>query len=188
MNYGGVLGWETLVGFVLRVAMIDDGRYPFKIFNESSNNPIRMLGIIWIWACFVLLYAYSGNLTAMLTRSILTKPINSIEDLLNQTDFKWSLVDDGHDLVEYLKVSESLRPLFDLAGKDVEPDFSSYCWYNKEERDSGTHVTICDYQSIRLEKSIDYSETGKCNFYNIDETFFVTPQVMAFQVGQNVGC
>ena len=48
--------------------------------------------------------------------------------------------------------------------------------------DIGTYVSLCHYQSIRVDKSRDFSETGKCNFYTTEETFFTTPQVMAFQV------
>ena len=183
-NYRQNLTWETLVGFVLRVAMVDDGKYPLKVFNNTKRNKsLKFLAILWMWACFILIQSYAGNLIAMLTRSTLKKPINSLEDLLNQTDLKWNLVDDGNDLVEYLKTSENLRPLYDLAEKDNNWALKWQC-FSQEAMDAGTYVSICNDLSIRFDKSYDFKKTGKCNFYTIEETFFTTPQVMAFKVSK----
>ena len=182
-NYRENLSFGALVEFVLRVVMVDDGRVIYKIFKASRNNSLKLLGLIWMWACFVLIQSYSGNLTAILTRPILEMPINSIQDLINQQEFKWSLDDDGNDLVEYLKTSESLQPLYDLAVKDSAWKLYYQC-FAKEEMDIGTYVSLCHYQSIRVDQSRDFSETGKCNFYTPEETFFTTPQVMAFKVSK----
>ena len=186
-NYRGELGWGTLIGFMLRVAMIDDGRCPLKIFDTSRNYSIKLLGVVWILTCFIIIYSYSGNLTATLVRPTLKKPINSIESLLSQNDLKWNLEED-YEQTEYLKASESLRPLYDRAGKAPEGDWAGhYCWANREEMDSGSFVSICDHYSILGDKAMDFSETGKCNFYTIKETFFTTPSAMALQVGQLTG-
>ena len=183
-NYRRNLSWETLIGFVLRVAMVDDGKYPFKVFNNvKQNNSLKLLAILWMWACFILIQSYAGNLIAILTRPTLKKPIDSLEDLLTQKDLKWNLADDGNDIVEYLKTSESLQPLYDLAEKDNDWNLWYQC-FSREAIDAGTYVSICHDQSIRFDKSEDFRKTGKCNFYSLDETFFTTPQVMAFQVSE----
>ena len=184
-NYHANLRWGTLIGFVVRVAMVDDGRCPLKIFTASRNYSIKLLGIVWIWSCFIIIQAYSGHLTAMITRPILEKQINSIEDLISQNNLMWNL-NRGTEIYDYLKASESLRPLYDRAIKPSETDWDDedmeyYCW-SKEEMDSGTFVSICDHYSILNDNSMDFSENGKCNFYTIMETFFTTPSAIALQV------
>ena len=185
-NYRVNLGWGALIGFMLRVAMIDDGQCPLRIFNVSRNRSIKLLAVVWIWACFILVQSYSCNLIAILTRPTLKKPIDSIEDLLAQNDLKWNInLDYGLEYHEYLKASESLRPLYDRAGKPPDGEWAGYpCWHSREEMDSRSFVSICNHYSILLDQAMDFSETGKCSFYTIDETFFTTPSVMAFQVGQ----
>ena len=188
-NYRAKVGWGTLIGFILRVAMVDDGRCPLKIFNVSRNHSIKLLAVVWIWACFILIQAFSGNLIAILTRPTLEKPINSVEDLLTQNDLKWNMNHEEHglEIYEYLKTSESLRPLYDRAGKPPKGEWvGHYCWHNREEMDSGSFISICDHYGILNDKAMDFSETGKCNFYTIEETFFMTPAVMAVQVGQYI--
>ena len=99
-------------------------------------------------------------------------------------ELKWSLTDlISHN---YLEESESLRPLYDLAEKGNNWTWNTdFPCFSKEELEAGTYVSICDHQNIQSSKSTDFSETGKCNYYTIEETFFTTPQVMAFQVGKN---
>ena len=185
VKYQTDIDFETLVSFVLRTAMVD-GRYSFNRIDSKGNKSLKLLGIIWIFVCFNLIQSYDGNLTAMLTRPTLKKSINSIQDLINQPDLKWSLMEseNGNDLVEYLKTSETLRPLYDLAEASKVWEPHMYQCFSQEEVDAGTYVSICDYQNIQFDKSADFSATGKCNFYTTEETFFTTPQVMAFQVGE----
>ena len=94
---------------------------------------------------------------------------------------------DGYDVWEYIKESKDLRPLYERAGVPPLGAWAGYnCWYNREEMDSGLYVSICDHYNLLMDKARDFSETGKCNFYTIEETFFATPSVMAFQVGNPV--
>ena len=109
-NHHATIDLETILGFVTRVAMVDDGRFMLKIFDLKGNLLLNMLGILWIWACLVLNESYKGNLTAMLTRPTLKKTINSVEDLLNQDEIKWAIDDNGLDITEYLKASPKAFP------------------------------------------------------------------------------
>ena len=190
-NLHAKFDFGTLLGFVIRVAMVDDGRYMHKIFDSKGNMCLKLLGILWVWACLILTESYKGNLTAMLTRPTLRKTINSVEDLLNQNDIKWAIDDNGYDIIEYLKASPDgspLRRLFDMAEKISYDDFGEDEWweytcFTNKQRDAGNYAAICDDKSIRQMKSYDYGKTGKCNFYTIKETFFTAPAVMAYQVG-----
>ena len=150
------------------------------------------MAIVWMWALFILTQSYAGNLTAMLTRPVLKKTITNAEDLLNQTDVKWALEDDGNEIAEYLKDSSpgsTHRRLYGQAELDIwlpeweSGDSYSPC-YTIGQRNAGTYASICDKISISQTKSRDFRDTGKCNYYTVKDSFFTTPAVMAFQVGQ----
>ena len=186
-NFYVNLDWETLLSFVLRVAMVD-GRYPFKIIDAKGSKTQKFLGVLWLAGCIVLIQSYDGNLTAMLTRPTLEMTIKTPEDLVNQTDIRWTIWDDGNEITEYLKASPSgspMRRLFDQ-GKDDTTDndtWHSACFTDKQW-ESRTHAAICDSKSVEMIQSWDFSEDGVCNYYTIGDTFFTTPAVMAFQVGK----
>ena len=181
---------ETLVGFVIRAAVVDDGKYMHKIFNLKGNMLLKLLGILWLWACLILTESYKGNLTAMLTMPTLKKTIKNIEDLLNQDEIIWAIDDNGQDIIEYLKAApegSAMRRLFDMAEKISYDDFEEdEYWvdscFTTKQRDAGNYASICDAMSIGQVKSVDYRRTGQCNYYTIDETFFTAPAVMAYQV------
>ena len=181
------IAWETLVSFVLRFIMVD-GRYPFKIINLKGSRSQKFLAIIWIFACFILIQSYDGNLTAMLTRPKLEKSIKTVEDLVNQNKIKWTLSDDGMEVTEYLKASpfgSTMRRLFNQGKNDITDDepWHSACFTEKQWK-SRTHAAICDSKSVEMIQSSDFSEDGTCNYYTIATAFFTTPAVMAFQVGK----
>ena len=187
MNYYVGIDLDTIISFVIRAAMVD-GRYPFKRIDSKGNISLKLLGIIWIWACFTLIQSYDGNLTAMRARPTLEKTITSVTELLNQNEITWALDDSGLDIVEYLKASpngSNMRQLFNQA-EMFQPEGTNDEWYSPcythEQRDAGSYASICFEKGIMDLKSQDFSDTGKCNYYTIDETFFTTPAVMAFQV------
>ena len=187
LNYHVVIDWETIVSFVIRAAMVD-GRYPFKRIDSKGNKSLKLLGIIWIWACFILIQSYDGNLTAMFARPTMEKTIRNVEELLNQNAITWALDDNGVEIVEYLKASpngSNMRRLFDQAEifrpEGTDGEFYSPC-YTIEQRDAGTYASICYDKGIKDLKSRDFSDTGRCNYYTTEEKFFTTPAVMALQV------
>ena len=52
-----------------------------------------------------------------------------------------------------------------------------------QPRDAGTFASICTNNDIKTLISIDYGDTGKCNFYKTDDIFGNSPAAMAFPVG-----
>ena len=66
------------------------------------GNALRWLVGIGV---FIILAAYSGNLTSFLSIPIKTKPINSVEDLLNHKDTIPSVAA-GNNLQRYIEVKD----------------------------------------------------------------------------------
>ena len=183
------MDWENVIAFVLRVAMVDVG--PVESYKIEMKYQ-KLMALVWIWALFVLTQSYAGNLTSMLTRPILIKNIKSVEHLVNQRNVKWANVDEGAEIYEYLESTSpgsTMRKLFDQAEPrtDSTSGHSDDPCYTLEQRGARNWASICDINDIDKLKSRDFGETGKCNYYTIDDTFFITPAVMAFQVYQMSG-
>ena len=177
------MDWQNVINFVLRVALVDGRSIKSCRLNMKYQ---KLMAIAWMLALFVITQAYAGNLTSILTRPILRKSVKNVEDLVNQTEIKWASVDEGAEIYEYLESTppgSTMRRLFDKAEKVVESASAhthSPCY--KIERNARNWASICDIIDIDKLKSRDYGDTGKCNYYTIDDTFFTTPAVMAFQV------
>ena len=57
-----------------------------------------------------------------------------------------------------------------------------YGCYATKLRGSGNYASICDGGMISPMYANDYSETGKCNFYILEEKLLSSGYAMAFQV------
>ena len=174
----------NVVDFVLRVAMVDE--MPIQTYKLKMKYQ-KLLALAWMWALLILSQSYVGNLRALLTKPQLEKSINNIEDLLNQNDVKWSSEMFGDEILEYLKEfppGSTMRGLLDKADTRTEWDWDNWfgpCFLT-EQRDARTWASICDVLSIDLLRYWEFRDTKKCHYYTIDDTFFMTPTVMAFQV------
>ena len=61
-------------------------------------------------------------------------------------------------------------------------DRSIYGCYAAKLRGRGNYASICDIGLILPMYANDFSETGKCNFYILEEKFLSSVYAMAFQV------
>ena len=93
--FSGYADWEALIGFVLRIALSEnDSNLP-----EHKWKYQKIFLIFWISPVFILVVAYAGNLTAMLTRPTLPERLRNAEDLLSQDDI--SLVMEKETIQEF---------------------------------------------------------------------------------------
>ena len=60
-------------------------------------------------------------------------------------------------------------------------DWSQPC-YTADTRQSGKYGSFCQRGNIATLIADDFSETGKCNYYVIEERFLTSGSAMAFQV------
>ena len=184
-NYRADIPWGRIAGFVLRVAMVD-GRFSFRIMNSKGNAYEKGLALIWIWVFFILVHAYDGNLIAKITTPTVEKSIRNTDDLINQNDIDVVIDPSLPEVTEFMKSSpagSTMRKLNDITkvyhtGRD---EWFSAC-YTVKLLHAGTYASICDSKSVQILKSRNFSDIGTCNFYTTEDTFFMSPAVMAFQV------
>ena len=93
--FSGYADWEALIGFVIRIALSEnDSNLP-----EHKWKYQKIFLMFWISPVFILVVAYAGNLTAMLTRPTLPERLRNAEDLLSQDDI--SLVMEKETIQEF---------------------------------------------------------------------------------------
>ena len=185
--YRADIPWGRIAGFVLRVAMVD-GRFSFKVVNSKGNTYQKALAVIWIWVFFILVHAYDGNLIAMITKPKVEKSVGNIDDLIDQNDIDVVIDSQLTGMKEYLESSPTgttmskLHDVTEFIQTEMDEWFSA-C-YTAKLLHAGTYASVCDSMSVQDLKSRNFSNIGTCNFYTIDETFFMSPAIMAFQVGK----
>ena len=54
--------------------------------NPFIRNGLRMFGALWLLVMTVMVYAYSGLLIGCLTVPLMTKPIETLEDVAASTE------------------------------------------------------------------------------------------------------
>ena len=65
----GVIHWKASVELVLRNVLSESGCYRRPEKNILSTKFYQnILIVIWIWACYIIIKSYAGNLIAMITR------------------------------------------------------------------------------------------------------------------------
>ena len=189
--------WEYLVGFVLR-----------NIFSETMGNLRdrkayqKFITCIWMFSSFLLVMCYAGNLTAMIARPKLDRQIKKHEDFLHQEEITL-VVEGGIGIVDKMRQSPNgsiMRSLiektlimsyddddnelpmnFDYPAEYIEDCFPLY--QNVSEQYIRNYASICDIDSIKSRLSDDFRDSGKCNWYILQQTMFLsTPSVMVFQV------
>ena len=173
------IDWDTLVGFVLRNVFTEHTSVPDKEYYQ------KIFIIVWTWSTFVLVMAFSGNLTAMITRPKVDMKINSFGDFLNQDEISLTVPDEYlyiEELEQYPANSPKRRALeqaqkLPLTGFWPNDCFNNYTYYTKK------HASYCDIQSILDIFGKDFTKTGKCNWYEMTyDGLESNPMGMAFQV------
>ncbi|KAK4320318.1 hypothetical protein Pmani_008824 [Petrolisthes manimaculis] len=139
----------------------------------------RLLVLTWILASLVFMTSYSGILTSMLTVPRVTIPIDSISDLVTQSDLSWRL-EAGTMMFNIL--GDSKKQKYNLALSKMDGTIYT-CWAAREELVAGEFAAICDYTSQRKVMSWDFSKglpiTRSCRtFHTFCHTKPKTPRAL----------
>ncbi|XP_071513089.1 glutamate receptor-like [Panulirus ornatus] len=188
-------------------AMVFTVRGEGKIFNSTPRNIIsktcawvlqtltqessewlpqgdggRYLVTTWLLASLVFMSSYSGILTAMLTVPRVTIPIDSLADLVSQSDLPWRL-ESGAMMLTYLQESEDQVRQMAYAGMSgTVPD----CWSRRDAVVNGEFAVICDETTMKKAISWDFSTSGECHLYIARERVFSNIMMsLAFKVNSS---
>ena len=84
--------WSPIIEFVLRTA-INEHSATEKLQDLKSYK--KVLLFTWIFVFFIITQSYAGTLTAMITKPTISRPINTIDEMLVQTETPWMLETGG---------------------------------------------------------------------------------------------
>ena len=114
------------------------------------------------------------------------RTIRNAEDLVNQDEFV-PLIDASVGIVDFMKQSpngSTWKKVIDQATYitwDYGAPWIGSC-HTPKTKDARSFASICGDNDIKYLISLDYGETGKCNFYKTDDIFGNSPAAMAFPV------
>ena len=101
-EYFGDMKWEVFASFVIRTSVMEQ-----RVECPPANRLYQKILILsWIVPLFVLITGYVGNMTALITKPTLQKPIKDIDELVNQNDIHW-MIEKESSIVTYLKSAPS---------------------------------------------------------------------------------
>ena len=186
-SYSGSADWDTLSGFVLRNALSEQtGTIP-----DQSKTYHKILIITWVGFTLILVYAYAGSLTAMLSKPILQNPIKTLEELARQNKIPW-VIEKGSMAEFHMRTAlpgSTMSLLHQKAGlvPHLTPrEISKYGCPTAKLKQKGRIATFCEIHVIWLMMAKDFSATGKCNYYLIEERLISSMRGAAFQVNTSI--
>ena len=183
--YSGSVDWDTLAGFVIRNALSEQNS---RIPDEDKAFQ-KVLIITWLGFTLVLVYGYAGNLTAMFSKPKLQPPIKTLEELLKQNEISWAIEEETSE--EFVTRTASPGSLWKLLHNQAElvpqlnfsDQFMYGCYsYSAKMRENRRVGSFCYNNRMHQMISQDFTATGKCNFYLLEEKLMPTMPAMAFQV------
>ena len=181
--YMGVTNWDIMCGFVIRNALSEQN----SILPDQSMAYQKIFIAIWTSTTFVLVQSYAGSLTAMLANPQLQSQIKSLtalEELLRHDDISL-IIEKGTLANFYMSTAASdtmINQLYKRA--TIIPKSGKFlhgCNHTKITQ-CGNSASILDNFAIMGLTSADFSATGKCNFYLIEERIMISTYAIAFQV------
>ena len=186
-SYKGSADWDTLSGFVIRNALSEQT----STIPDQSKAYHKILIITWLGFTLVLVYAYAGNLTAMLSKPKFQLPIKTLEELARQNKISW-VIEQGSMTELHMQTAlpgSTMSLLHKQAG--LVPHFNrreiaKYGCPTSELRGKGRFASFCDVHRIWPMIARDFSATGKCNFYMIEERLMSSMWGAAFQVNISI--
>ncbi|XP_071548115.1 glutamate receptor-like [Panulirus ornatus] len=121
----------------------------------------RIIVSTWLLASLVFMSSYSGILTAMLTIPRVIIPIDSLEDLVSQSDLPWRI--EANAMI-YQYFQEAKGGLKQRVFRDSAGTFQD-CWAARGSIANGDFAAICDRMTMKTAMSWDFSTTGRCHLY-----------------------
>ena len=181
--YNGSADWDTLSGFVIRNALSEQT----STIPDQSKTYHKILIITWLGFTLVLVYAYAGSLTAMLSKPKFQLPIKTLDELVRQNEISW-VIEQGSTAEFHMRTALSgstmsfLHKQAGLVPHLTPREIAKYGCPTAKLREKGSFASFCEIHLIWLMIAKDFSATGKCNYYLIEERLISSMRGAAFQV------
>ena len=185
--FGGDTNFDEATGFILRNAFSEQN----ATLPNHGKTYQKLLTMTWIWCMFILVQSYAGNLTAMLAKPQLQNPIRTLEELLSQDVIPWAIPEGSPEqyFLSNYPPGSVLRRVNDRAtimGVMSTEDHMMYGCFTKDLYQRGDIGVICLEGGFYALVSNDFSKTGRCKYYMLEDRFLTSGAAMAFQVKKDL--
>ena len=178
--FGRWADWNSVTNFVIRNVL-------FQSFTPGNyrNAYQRILIYTWAFSMMTLVYSYSGNLTSMLAKPKLRAPIKTFEELLGQNEVSWAIKKGSFAEFDFSTAPSGSVKKRIFEDAKIIPPLTRGCLVSKLEKHFGS---VCSRGEIIALTSRDYSATGKCNYYLLEDriTLGTGIAVLALQVSWTI--
>ena len=179
----GISYLDAVASFVLRIAFIE---HSARYLGLARTYQQKLAVIVLVSSFMVLTYSYSGNLTAMLTKPQLQSPIRTLNELLTQSEIPWVIESGGfvETLMSAAPSGSLTKKLYERSTRMSLKGSRQACFSNELEED-GTHGAICSLDDFKTLTANDFSGSGMCNYYLLQQKFLQSWVSLAIQVRQD---
>lgn len=164
----------VIVEFVVK-SLVNEG----SVTIRRTSNSISILSTFWLFGAMVLVYSYSGTLTALLAVPKAPFLVESMADLTNQDMFPWKI--ESGSVLEQMSLNADPDTVFGGFVKGAQPGAGT-CYDNLENIENGEYAMVCERMSVEKMISDGFSKSGKCSLYSGRISFMSLAFAMAFQV------
>lgn len=164
----------TIVEFVVK-SMVNEG----SVTIPRTSFSLSIISTFWLFGTMILVYSYSGTLTALLAVPRPPFLVESMEDLTNQDMFPWRI--QTGSVLEQLSQMADPTTIFGGFVRGAKPAPST-CYSNVKNIERGDYALICERISVEKMISDGFSKSGKCSLYSGRVSFMTLAYALAFQV------
>ncbi|KAK3873838.1 hypothetical protein Pcinc_021169 [Petrolisthes cinctipes] len=182
-----VKGEGYIIGYNPKMVVGHSAVWTLQTMTQESSHWLpsmdsgRLLVLTWLLASLVFMTSYSGILTSMLTVPRITIPIDSLADLVAQSDLPWKL---EAGVMMFNILADSTKPEYQETLRRMNGSIIG-CWVSREDLVEGKFAAICDKTSQKKVMSWDFSTTGQCHLYITSENIYFSQMSMAFRINSS---
>ncbi|XP_052067296.1 glutamate receptor ionotropic, kainate glr-3-like [Mytilus californianus] len=164
--------------------------YMYGALLSQGGEPLpaslagRTLVSCWWIFCIVSIAVYSGNLTASLTIHKTKLPFTSLEEMVNQNEYKWGTL--GSSVFQTVFEESTVPTYAAIWNGIVEFNKSDPSVLSKSGEEHLQKLYNGNYAFIMAKQYIDFETTGHCNLVLLNE--HLARNEVAFALANNSPC
>ena len=180
--YCGTPNWEATFSPIIRSALSER-----RATSPPKHLYQKLLVLVWSLMMLVLICAYRGDLTAIITKPLMQKPFTNANGMVRQTQMKWGIAAMNDLFISFMKNTtkgKTIRRIYDKTM--IFPNNDTYedeCYRSAyQAKKSGNIAAICEITSAKEFIANDFGKTGTCNYFLTEDNMLPSYLALAFQV------
>eukprot|EP00094_Tigriopus_californicus_P012885 TCALIF_12458-PA protein Name:"Similar to GRIA2 Glutamate receptor 2 (Homo sapiens)" AED:0.13 eAED:0.13 QI:0/0/0/0.33/1/1/3/0/391 len=167
-----------VVEFVVK-SFVNEG----SVTIPRTSISLSIVSTFWLFGAMILVYSYSGTLTALLAVPKAPFLVESMADLTQQEMFPWRI--QTGSVLEQLSSKADPGTVFGGFARGAKPAPST-CYDNVQHIENREYAMICERISVEKMISDGFSKSGMCTLYSGRVSFMSLAYALAFQPNSTI--